>query len=83
MTIPRMVGVLIALTLVGVVVVAIRADQSATSRRIQKLGFRKSALHQQIWSQEMELADLRSLARIRERAEEFEASGELSKTGDD
>ena len=69
MTMPRMVGPLIGLTVIGIAAVAMRADQSRHLRRIQELQFRQTELRQRIWSQEMELARLRSPERIRERAE--------------
>jgi hypothetical protein len=71
MTIPRMVGLLVALTVIGIAVVVIRVDQAVTSRRIQELQFRQTDLRRQIWTQEMELARLRSPRMIRERAERF------------
>ena len=71
MTIPRMVGLLIALTVIGIAVVAMRAEQARSLHRIQALQFRQTELRQQIWSQEMELARLRSPRMIRERAQHF------------
>ncbi len=71
MTIPRTVGLLIGLTGIGIAVVAMRAEQAQHLRRIQEFQFRQTELRQQIWSQEMELARLRSPQMIRERAERF------------
>jgi len=71
MTIPRMVGLLIALTVIGIAVVVIRVDQATTSRRIQEYQFRQTDLRRQLWTQELELARLRSPRMIRERAERF------------
>ena len=71
MTIPRVVGVLVGLTLIGVAVVAMRTEQTRHLRSIQDLQFRQTELRQRIWSQEMELARLRSPQMIRERAERF------------
>lgn len=68
MTIPRMVGLLVALTLVGVAVVALRVEQARHMREIQKLQFRQTELRRHIWTQENELARLRSPQMIRERA---------------
>ena len=68
MTIPRMVGLLIVLTVIGIAVVAMRVQQAQSLYRIQALQFRQTELRQQIWSQEMELARLRSPQMIRERA---------------
>ncbi|HSW45301.1 MAG TPA: hypothetical protein VLM89_07000 [Phycisphaerae bacterium] len=71
MTIPRMVGLLAALTVVGLGVVIIRVDQAAISHRIQDLQFRQVELGRQLWTQEIELARLRSPEVIRDRAERF------------
>ena len=71
MTIPRMVGLLVALAVVGLGVVVIRVDQAAISQRIQDLQFRQTAVGRQLWTQEMELARLRSPGMIRDRAERF------------
>ena len=71
MTIPRMVGVLISLTVIGIAVVVVRVDQAATLRRIQELQFRQTDLHREIWTQELELARLRCPRMLRERAERF------------
>lgn len=71
MTVPRMVALLIALAGVGLAVVALRVEQSIITRRIQVLQFRQGELRQRIWSQEIELARLRSLKEIRERAPDF------------
>jgi hypothetical protein len=72
MTIARMVGLLVALTAIGIGVVAIRVDQARTTRRIQDLQFRQTDLQREIWRQEMELARLRSPQMIRERLERFD-----------
>ena len=71
MTIPRMVGLLVALAVVGLGVVVIRVDQAAITQRIQDLQFRQTELGRQLWTQEMELARLRSPGMIRDRAERF------------
>ena len=71
MTIPRMVGLLLALTVVGLGVVLIRVDEAAISQRVQELQFRQTELRRQLWTQEMELARLRSPSMIRDRAERF------------
>ncbi len=78
MTIPRMVGVLVGMAAIGVAVVALRLEQSQHLREIQKLQFRQAELRQQLWSQNMELARLRSPQMVRERAARFgvEASPE-------
>ena len=69
MTIPRMVGVLLALTLVGLGVVALRVEQGRHQRLIQVLHQDQAELQQKIWNQELEIARLRSPRKIRERAE--------------
>jgi len=71
MTIPRMVVLLSALALVGLAVVALRVEQSIITRRIQVLQFHQSELKQKMWTQEMELAELSTPEKIRERAEQF------------
>ncbi len=71
MTIPRMVGLLMALTAIGLAVVSLRTDQSRRMRHIQDLQNQHKELRQQIWMQEMELARLRSPQMIRERAARF------------
>ncbi|HOB75416.1 MAG TPA: FtsL-like putative cell division protein [Phycisphaerae bacterium] len=68
MTTSRMVGVLVALALVGIAVVAIRVDQSRATQRIQKLQFEHTDLKREIWTQEVEIARLRSPQAIREQA---------------
>jgi hypothetical protein len=71
MTIPRMVGLLVALSCIGIAVVTLRVDQVRHMRRIQQTQFEQSELRQRIWSQEMQLARLRSPQMIRERAARF------------
>ena len=71
MTMTRMVGLLLALTVIGIVAVAMRVDQARHTRRIQELQFRQTELRQEISRQEMELARLRSPRMIRERAARF------------
>lgn len=68
MTIPRMLGLLVALAAVGTAVVVIRVDESRVSHRIQKLQFRETDLRREIWTQELRLAQLRSPGLVRERA---------------
>lgn len=71
MTIPRMVVLLSALAAVGVAVVALRLDQVTTSRQIQELQFRRAELQRQIWTQDLEIARLRSPGVVRDRAKRF------------
>ncbi len=68
MTTARLVGVLVGLALIGIAVVAIRVDQSRVSQRIQKLQFQQTEVSREIWTQEMEMARLRSPQAIREQA---------------
>ena len=68
MTIPRMVGLLICLAVIGIAVVAIRADQTRASWRIQQMQFEQTRMRREIWTQEMELARLRAPRMVRERA---------------
>jgi len=68
MTIPRVVGLLIVLVVIGIAAVAMRVEQARHARRIQELQFRQTELRQQIWGQEMELARLRAPGMIRQRA---------------
>ncbi len=71
MTIPRMVGLSIAMAAIGVAVVAIRLEQARHMREIERLQFKQTELRQKIWSQEMELARQKSPQMIRERATRF------------
>ena len=71
MTIPRMVGLLVGLTAIGVAVVALRLEHARHMRQIQLLQIQQTDLRQKIWSQDMELARLRSPQMIRERAVRF------------
>lgn len=73
MTIPRMVGLLAALTAIGIAAVVMRVEQVRHMRRIQELQFAQTELRQKIWTQEMQLARLRSPQMIRERAAFFSA----------
>lgn len=68
MTIPRMVGLLVGLALLGVAVVAMRVDQARMSWKIQEMQFQKMRMDREAWSQEIELARLRSPDAVRERA---------------
>jgi len=81
MTIPRIVGPLIGLTAIGIAAVTMRAEQSRHLRRIQELQFQQTELRQRIWVQEMELARLRSPARILERAEQLGLDADLGGAG--
>jgi len=68
MTMPRMVGLLVCLAVVGIAVVAIRVDQTRASWRIQQMQFAETQLRREIWTQEMELARLRAPGMVRDRA---------------
>jgi hypothetical protein len=71
MTIPRMIGLLVGLTVIGIAVVTARVEQAKHDRRIQELRFEQTQISQRIWQQEIELARLRSPEMIRERAGRF------------
>ena len=68
MTIPRMVGLLVGLAVLGVAVVAMRVDQARMGWKIQEMQFQKMRMDREAWSQEIELARLRSPDAVRERA---------------
>jgi hypothetical protein len=82
MTVPRAVGLLAALSAVGIAVVALRAEQTRHTRRIQELQFRQVELRRQIWDQEMELARLRAPGIVRERAVRLGLETDLGSTED-
>ena len=82
MTIPRAVGLLVALSAVGIAMVALRAEQARHTRRIQELQFRQVELRRQIWDQEMELARLRAPGIVRERAVRLGLDTVLGSAGD-
>ena len=68
MTTARLVGVLVGLALIGITIVVIRVDQSRVSQRLQKYQFQQTSLSREIWTQEMEMARLRSPQAIRAQA---------------
>jgi hypothetical protein len=68
MTTARMVGVLLGLAIVGIAIVAIRVDQSRVSQRIEQHLTQQARLSREIWTQEMEMARLRSPQAIRAQA---------------
>ena len=76
MTIPRMIGLLIALTVIGITVVIARVDQARHVREIQELQFQQTELRQRNFRQSMELGRLRSPQKIRERAERLGLMGD-------
>ena len=82
MTMPRMVGLLVGLAAIGVAVVALRLDQAQHLREIAEAAVRSGrSCAATIWSQEMELARLRSPQMVRERAARFDARGEPGSAG--
>jgi hypothetical protein len=83
MTMPRMVGLLLGLAILGVAVVALRLEQAQELREIQRLQFEQVEARQKIWTLNMELARLRSPQMVRERAARFgvEASPEPTVVG--
>jgi hypothetical protein len=66
-----MVGLLIAMTLVGITAVVIRVDQTRISQRIQECQIAEMELRRGLWAQDAELAQLRSPREVRERAEKL------------
>lgn len=68
MTTARLVGVLAGLALVGIAIVAIRVDQARVSQRLQTYQSTLTAVSREIWTQEMEMAELRSPQVIRAQA---------------
>jgi hypothetical protein len=68
MTIPRMLVLLIGLSVIGVAVVAVRVEESRVLRRIQELQFEEIEARREIRTQEMKLWALRSPPMIRERS---------------
>lgn len=71
MTIPRMIGLLIGLTMVGLAVVSARVERARHDRRFQELQIEKDRITERITRYEMELARLKSPDMIRERATEL------------
>jgi hypothetical protein len=60
--------VLVGLAVIGIAIVAIRVDQSRVSQRVQKYQSQQTNLSREIWTQEMEMARLRSPQAIRAQA---------------
>ena len=71
MTVPRGLLVLGMMVVIGVAVVAIRMESAKAAYRVQRLHQQKVALEQKLWSQEIDLARLRSPDEIRRRAREL------------
>jgi len=69
MTVARGLIVLAMLAAVGVAVVAVRAETAKAANRVQRLHQSEVDLKQRLWSQEMELAQLRCPDEIRRRAQ--------------
>ncbi|UCD29094.1 MAG: hypothetical protein JSV03_01015 [Planctomycetota bacterium] len=82
MTIARMLGLAIILTVTGIAVVAMRVDQCRHLRQVQELQFQQSELKQRIWQQEMELARLRSPQMIRDRADRLDLAAGTGNQGE-
>jgi hypothetical protein len=82
MTVPRIIALLVYLTVLGIIVVATRAEQARHRRNIEELEFRHTALREQLWGQEMELARLRSPQTIRARFEQFQKESEADSEED-
>ena len=71
MTISRMVGLLVALVLVGIAVVWMRVDQARHAHAIQALQFKQTELRRAYWTQEMERERLVAPRVIRDRLEQL------------
>ena len=85
MTIPRMIGLLIGLTMIGLAVVSARVERARHDRRLQELQDEQAKVTEQVNRQEIELARLKSPGMIRERAAELglleDAQKEPKKSG--
>jgi hypothetical protein len=84
MTIPRMIGLLIGLTMIGLAVVSARVERARHDRRFQELQIEKDRITERITQYEMDLARLKSPDMIRERATELGIleDAQKAKTGD-
>ena len=81
MTIPRMIGLLIGLTMIGLAVVSARVERARHERRRQELLLEQTRITEQISQQEMVLARLKSPQMIRERATELGLFEDVQKDG--
>jgi hypothetical protein len=77
MSMTRLVVLLGAMAGIGIAVVALRVEQSATLWRIQELQFRETQLRRDIWRQQMELGRLRSPHLVRERVERLKEASAM------
>ncbi len=81
MTIPRMIGLLIGLTMIGLAVVSARVERARHERRRQELLAEYTQITERISQQEMELARLRSPGMIRQRAADLGLLEDAQKGG--
>jgi len=81
MTIPRMIGLLIGLTMIGLAVVSARVERARHDRRLQELQIEQVTISERISQQEMELARLKSPEMIRHRAAELGLLEEAKEKG--
>ncbi|HPD29355.1 MAG TPA: hypothetical protein PLL20_05130 [Phycisphaerae bacterium] len=81
MTIPRMIGLLIGLTMIGLAVVSARVERARHDRRLQELQIEQARVNERISQQEMDLARLKSPEMIRQRAAELGLLEEAQKSG--
>ncbi len=72
MTIPRGLFVLFLMIVVGVAIVVIRSETARVAGRNQQLHSRQLDLEQELWTRQMELAQLREPKEIRRRASELQ-----------
>jgi hypothetical protein len=73
-TIPRFLGLLAVFGGLGILVVALRADQVQRSHHVQRVLLEQSRVRQTIRTNEMEIARLRSPSMIQDRARRFDLS---------
>lgn len=68
MTVPRALLVLLILLVLGISLVLVRGASARSAHRIQSLHNQSIKLEQELWSAEIELAQMREPQAIRDRA---------------
>ncbi len=81
MTIPRMIGLLVGLTMIGLAVVSARVERARHERRRQELLLEQTRITERISQQEMILARLKSPEAIRQRATDLGLLEDVQKDG--
>ena len=71
MTVSRGLFVLGLMVAIGVTMVAVRMESAKAAYRVQRLHQQKVAIEQRLWTQEIDLARLRSPDESRRRAAEL------------